>query len=88
MNNIKELKPCPFCNGEAQIVICDDEGNLRDEGYENDPWSGLSYQIIHVHEDNESCPIAKYEIDGASMGVYLYESRDEAIQTWNLRKGS
>lgn len=86
MSNIEGLKPCPFCGGRAQLVISDDEGNLRDEKYEKDPWSGLSFQILHVHEENKGCPIAKYEIDGASMGVYLYESRDEALQAWNLRK--
>ena len=41
MSNYEELKPCPFCGGKAQLVISDDEGNLRDEEYEKNPRSGL-----------------------------------------------
>jgi hypothetical protein len=37
-----ELK-CPFCGGKVRILVCDDEGNVHDDDYENDPWSGLSF---------------------------------------------
>lgn len=86
MSGINELKAYPFCGGQAQLVVSDDEGNLRDEEYEKDPWSGLTFKIQHVHEENEGCPIATYEVDDATMGIYLYESRNEAILAWNLRK--
>ena len=82
---MKKLKPCPFCGGEAEIVVCDDEGNLHDEEYEKDAWSGLGYKIIHSHEKNEGCPIARYEEDEAKMGVYIYDTREEAIEAWNRR---
>lgn len=83
---MKELKPCPFCGGKAVIQIRDDEGNLHDEEYEKEPWSGLSYTIGHYHEDNENCPIAGYEIDEGQMGgVYLYDTRENAIEAWNRR---
>jgi len=85
MSNIESLKPCPFCGGEADFGISDREGNSRDEEYEKDPWSGLSYTIEHVHEANSGCPIAQYECDGAMMGVYLYDSREEAAAAWNKR---
>ncbi|MBG9693285.1 hypothetical protein ABD91_21355 [Lysinibacillus sphaericus] len=86
MSNIEGLKPCPFCGGKAQLAISDDEGNLRDEKYEKNPKSGLSFKIRHAHEENEGCPIATYDEDDATMGVYLYKSRDQALQAWNLRK--
>lgn len=84
MNN--ELKLCPFCGGRAVIQIRDDEGNLHNEEYEKNPWSGLSYTIAHFHEDNEDCPIARYEEDEGKMGgVYLYDTKEDAIEAWNRR---
>jgi hypothetical protein len=87
MDNTIILKPCPFCGGVAKLSISDDEGNDRGAEYENDPWSGLSFKIQHAYEDNKGCPIAGYEEDGASMGVRLYDSREEATQAWNKRHG-
>ena len=40
------LKPCPFCGGEAEIQIADDEGNIHDEDYINDPYSGHHYATM------------------------------------------
>lgn len=82
----EELKPCPFCGGKAKIVCCDDEGNLHNDDYEQDPWSGLGYQIRHSHEENEDCPIAAYQDDGATIGVLIYDTREEATEYWNRRK--
>lgn len=80
-----KLLPCPFCGGKTKIAVCDSEGNLRDDDYEQNPWSGLGYQLIHTIEENEGCPIAKYDCDGAEMGVYIYDSKEEAIEAWNRR---
>lgn len=79
----KLIKLCPFCGGKVEIQIRDAEGNLRDEEYEKDPWSGLTYSIGHYTGDNPNCPIATYKED--IVGVYLYESKNEAIEAWNRR---
>lgn len=81
----KTLKPCPFCGGKATIVCCDDEGNIHDDDYENDPWNGLWYQIRHSHEENEGCPIARYAESSTAIGTYTYDTREEAVDAWNRR---
>ena len=81
-----ELKPCPFCGNKIRIVISDSEGNIHDEEYEKDPWSGLGYQLYHDITDDptENCPIARHEGEGI-MGVWIYDTREEAIEAWNRR---
>lgn len=83
---LEVFKPCPFCGGKASVTISDDEGNDRDEEYENDPWSGLSFKLNHTYDQNKECPIASYSREeGGTLGVYLYGSREEAIKAWNTR---
>lgn len=77
----EELRPCPFCGGEARLVVCDSEGNVRDESYEADPYSGLSYAIVHGSDDCcGECPIST-----SDLLPWLYETREEAIAAWNRR---
>lgn len=80
-----ELKSCPFCGGQASLWVSDREGNIRDEDYENDPWSGLGFQIRHEQINNQGCPIASHEHE--SVGILIYDSREEASDTWNNRNG-
>lgn len=82
---MSKLKPCPFCGGEVRFSIHDDEGNERDEAYESNPWSGLSYKIYHGLDENEGCPIANFNEDGGTLGCYLYSSRERAAEAWNKR---
>lgn len=83
---MERIKPCPFCGGKVEVVVCDDEGNRHTEEYEKDPWSGLGYMLSHS-EDNAigDCPIAQYA--GESVGILIYDSREEAIEAWNNRAG-
>lgn len=41
-------KTCPFCGGQIDIVITDEEGNIHDEEYAQNAWSGLCYAIEHT----------------------------------------
>ena len=78
---------CPFCGGEVLIKVCDDEGNIHEEpGYEQDPWSGVGYQLWHAVGENtpRPCPIARYEGE-AEIGIHIYDSRKEAAEAWNRR---
>ena len=75
-----ELKPCPFCGGDVSVVILDDEGNIRDEEYERDPYSGLSYVLAH-DDPNGACPIVTYD----EPILWLYDSRDDVAHVWNRR---
>jgi hypothetical protein len=87
MKTDKRLKPCPFCGKIPQIYVCDEEGNIHIDEYENDPWSGLCYAICHDISncdcDNVDCPIATHE--GEILGTQLYESIDELVEKWNKR---
>lgn len=82
----KKLKPCPFCGSEIRVICTDDEGNLHDEDYERNPWSGLGYVLYHDITDvvDENCPIAKHECEGM-MGIWIYDTKEEAIEAWNNR---
>lgn len=73
-----ELKLCPFCDYKPKIVQCDDEGNIRGEEYESNPWSGLGYRVVHESDD---CPISTGE-DGYNL---IYDSQEEAESHWNRR---
>ncbi len=79
------MKRCPFCGGEASLYVCDAEGNIHDDDYENDPWSGLAFKIKHTTKDDPTgeCPIATDEGDG--VGMWHYDNRAEAESVWNNR---
>jgi len=78
---------CPFCGGEVSILVCDEEGNIHDSSYESDPWSGLAYAIRHdIVQARHDCPISTNI--GETIGSYIYDSREEAVNSWNMRNGT
>lgn len=82
---MEEFLTCPFCGGRVHIQVCDGEGNFHDEEYENDPWSGLSYALIHEDKDipeGKKCPIAFSDGDQQPLGNQLYDTREEAKCAW------
>lgn len=87
MKTDERLKPCPFCGKIPMIYVCDDEGNIKNDDYENHPWSGLSYAICHEYDETENntqiCPIAAFERE--IIGTQLYDSIDELVERWNKR---
>ena len=78
-----KLLPCPFCGGKATIIVCDDKGNIQGNDYLKEPYSGISYAIGHYFSQNEECPISHFE--NITLGTLLYETKQEAIKTWNKR---
>lgn len=72
---------CPFCGGTVWIATMDDEGNVHSDDYADEPWSGLSFGLLHGRadvSDGELCPIESKEI----LGNYQYDSIDEAVIAW------
>ena len=67
-----ELKPCPFCGGKIKIVTT--------------MYGGLGYQLYHdiLDDPKKKCPIAKHEGEG-EMGMWIYDTIEEAIEAWNRR---
>ncbi len=82
-NNKTVLNPCPFCGGEAKIIICDNEGNHKDETYLDNPYSGLGFMLYHSEVENPHCPIAHDEDSQCSRKIY--DSLKNAEDAWNHR---
>lgn len=78
-----DLKPCPFCGEQIEVLKMDEEGNIQGEEYFTDPYSGISYGIKHYYTDKNDCPIATHEDE--HVGILLYDNIDELIKIWNHR---
>ena len=40
-------------------------------------------RLIDMESENDGCPIATE--DGALLGVYAYDTKEEAVEAWNRR---
>ena len=66
------LKPCPFCGGEFEIVLVDNDGNIRRTDGE---FFGITHNVPH-----HSCPIATTEGELVGDVFYLFvRGAEEAI---------
>lgn len=77
------LSRCPFCNGFVIIKVTDEEGNIRNDDYERNPWSGLGCVLSHEIKFNSDCPIATWNDE--ILGTCIYDTRVEAAMAWNRR---
>lgn len=76
-----KLKKCPFCSGLAWIQLTDYDGIWRAEDYLKNPYRGVKYTLAHIKPyAMEICPIFQ-------MHTKLYNSKEEAARSWNMRGG-
>lgn len=79
----EQIGTCMFCGKPVYVDITDEEGNYpKAPGYEEDPYSGLCYVLVHTYSDEYLCPIAHHE--GEHLGL-IYDTKEDAIAAWNRR---
>ena len=80
-----QLKPCPFCGTKnLSIGVYDEECNYHGElgcDYQNEPYSGLSFGIVHSKTD---C-ILEQSSDNETICGWHYDTVDELVAAWNQR---
>ena len=69
---MKKLKPCPFCNGEAEIIISVGRTNTF-------PYIECTKCKAYMGSRNSSW--------SADKGQLNFETEEEAIKMWNTRGG-
>ena len=68
---MSDLKPCPFCGGEARVV-------LRDVEPQGDPYYGEKMERFVQCQSCAAVVFNKYWHDG-------FYSKDDAVSAWNTR---
>lgn len=83
--NSEKMKPCPFCGGEASVVILDEYGRLMGDSYcfDADPLLGISFVYYHPIHKSPDCIIARDY--GDPDGLQLFETKEACINAWNTR---
>lgn len=64
-----KLSPCPFCGGTAKIIICDDEGNIRDEEYK-ERFHEAALEVLHSIA-NEAEFMGQYDNADRALRVFV-----------------
>ena len=70
---MRELKPCPFCGGEAKVFVCDNRGD-----YATDDLSKLAYYGREMTHCLIKCPKCRIKTSA-------YLTRGGAFRAWNRR---
>jgi hypothetical protein len=83
---MSELKPCPFCGGEAIAHKCDALGQLKGDNYTNYSCDGIGYHLVHFNPYGKICPIAGDDDEG-KIGQFIFDTPEEAAEAWNKREG-
>lgn len=77
---------CPFCGKEViHVAVCDDEGNIHGFigcEYEDDPWSGLGYVLIH--EEWGECILCTDDDQTVIGGGIIFDTPDEALEALKI----
>lgn len=68
---MSELKPCPFCGGEAEIV-------KRDVEPQGDPWYGKKIELFVGCKECGACLFDECFHEG-------FGSEEQAMSAWNKR---
>ena len=82
MSKKLKFKRCPFCGGEFTIGLMDNEGNIRPDDYENNPWSGIRYAVYHPPKEGRPCPLDTFDEE---ICVASYSTREHAFASMNVR---
>lgn len=69
---MEELKPCPFCGGEAEYYTYEQEHNLYDSN---------TLGFLETHKTTEHCVGCEERL--AMVGPFV--TKKQAIKSWNTR---
>lgn len=82
---MSELKPCPFCGGEAISFSEDDgwtatgENSYRAYAGCHNPECGIGFELFHIGDDLST------DEDDQPDGMHCYSLEQQAIAAWNTR---
>lgn len=84
----ERLKPCPFCGHVPEILVYDENGKLRGDGYLSAPDAGVVYAIGHpIDRAGIGCPISGDPSLHTGDRQHLYLEVEDLVSSWNDQEG-